>query len=159
MKVIFALAASITFASPASAGDNGCPNPQQPNRVEEFCCPAGYDALEHFSDGTTACDHMLVPPNDKGECYASEHRVESFFPDGSKACRLMNAGEAANYEAAYAQKIKKMRRILEEACADGDAEACRGHRDRRTVAATPDAGLRLPVAVATRDAGVSPAAG
>jgi hypothetical protein len=125
MKIIFALAILIIFASPALTGDNGCPNPQTPNRVEEFCCPAGYDAIERFSDGTTSCDRMLVPPNDNGGCYAFQHRVESFYPNGAKACRLMNAGEAANNDAESAKKIKNLIRRLKEACADGDAESCR----------------------------------
>jgi hypothetical protein len=125
MKIIFALATLITFASPALAGDNGCPNPQQPNRVEEFCCPAGTDAIHRYADGTTLCDSMLVPPNGNGECYANLHRVDSFFPNGAKACRLMNAGEAANADAISNRRIQNMIRILKEGCENGDAESCR----------------------------------
>jgi hypothetical protein len=125
MKIALSLAFLIALASPALAGDNGCPNPQTPNRVEDFCCPAGHDAIMRFADGTTACDHMLVPPNDNGGCYSAEHRVESFFPNGAKACRMMNAGEAANYDAIFKQRVQNMVRVLKEACANGDAESCR----------------------------------
>lgn len=125
MKIALALATLMTFASPALAIDNGCANPQQPNRVEEFCCPAGFDAILRFADGTTACDYILVPPHDNGKCYAHEHRVESFFPNGAKACRMMNAGEAANYDAVSKQRFQNMLRVLNEACESGDSESCR----------------------------------
>jgi hypothetical protein len=125
MKIALSLAFLIALASPALAGDNGCPNPQTPNRVEDFCCPVGHDAIMRFADGTTSCAHMLVPANNDGGCYPAEHRVESFFPNGAKACRMMNAGEAANYEAISQQRIDNMSGILKEGCANGDAESCR----------------------------------